>query len=208
MWASLNKSPKLSELFLHQRQHGENNTYRIEERLKWTNVHEISLWILKCYRNMSCYSHRRENVPLLLLLWWWHPSWQLIVTWTQISLVGIESLGLHLCHLSYTEASPKHHLYCFFVYLASLLMTHQVLDGIRYSESSSIKSRKSGMVWTVSGGGQVWDNSLWTWWLSSAYFPLLFPRYYALYPIPSPVAMLWHLLLKISIKERIKLKST
>ena len=43
-----------------------------------------------------------------------------------------------------------------------------------------------GWLWTVSGGDQVWDDSLRTRWLSSAYFPLPFPRSYTLYPnLPS-----------------------
>lgn len=49
-----------------------------------------------------------------------------------------------------------------------------------------LSPRNLGWLWTVPGGDQVWDDSLWTWWLSSAYFPLLFSRYYTLYPhLPS-----------------------
>lgn len=101
--------------------------------------------------------------------WWYgdpllatscHCHWADLSCWS-----GVAYVCLYLHHLDYSDTSPKYWLYCLGVYLASLLLTHQVPDGSRHSRSgvSGLNPGSLGWLWTVSGEDPVWDDSLWTW---------------------------------------------
>lgn len=92
-------------------------------------------------------------------------SWQLAAIATeQICLVGVE-LPTSVCTCIIwiiLTLLLNIWLYCLGVYLASLLLTHQVPDGSRHSRSgvSGLNPGSLGWLWTVSGEDHVWDDSL------------------------------------------------